>query len=348
MSTSEAQTSSSPIQGLDRSESSPAAVLAEVEQDASTQVNIPDSNEPPLEPKSHHDPADLSTVHPYSSVVERRSSYKYLDLEKMTELEQKTLTGRLTNDYKRITGLYSKLNQHVIQSLKDRKITPKQLSGVLMNLSAFRVQKSDVRPLLADDMDNIRGAEEVDDVFYILRSYGSFFDCHVIKHIVTSNLCTDDDRKKLEEYGNELDNYCQRSVFECPHIDNPDPKFQSFVMKVDDVVLKSWEMKAIDAFRVKLAEACGLEGHTLRLCSVEMGCLEFTFQVPPCVVGSLLPFTAEQKQRLKDLGVLKLTQSRCGGQAVLETLIDSSLPQRTKVISVCVWCVDMIMLRHSC
>ena len=118
-------------------------------------------------------------------------------------------------------------------------------------------------------------------------------------------------------------------------------------MKVDDVVLKSWEMKAIDAFRVKLAEACGLEGHTLRLCSVEMGCLELTFQVPPCVVDSLLPFTAEQKQRLKDLGVLKLTRSGCGGQAVSETLIDSSLPQQTKVIGVCVWYVDMIIDIHT-
>ena len=289
----------------------------------------PDSEQPPK--PDQESPAHSSDVPLDSSQLEHKSSYKYLDLKGMSELEQRTLKGRLTNDYKRITCLYSNLNQHIIQSLKDRAISPKQLSRVLMNLSAFRVQKSDHRPLLANDLDNIRDAEEVEDAFYILRSYGSFFDFHVVKHIVDSTLCTDDDREELEKYKDELDKYCRRSVFECPHIDNPDPKFQTFVMKVDDVVLKSWEMKALDAFRVELAEALGLEGHTLQLCSVEMGCLELTLQVPPCVVESLLPLTSEQKLTLKNLGVSKLTCIGCGSQAEVETLIDSSLLLPNKV-----------------
>ena len=288
---------------IDRSESSPAAVSSEaiVQPTPKTpDVEIPLTSEP----ISQQNPVD-------GPDIEHRSSYKFLELNKMPELEQRTLMGRLTNDYKRITASYSKLNQCVIQSLKDHSITPKQLSTVLMNLSAFHVQKDDKTiSLLADNLDNIRKADEVDDVFYILRPYGSFFDCHVIRHIVDSSLCTDEDREELQKYEKELATYCQRSVFECPHIENKDPMFHSFVMKVDDSVLKSSVMKAIDAFRVEVAEACGLEGHTLRLCTVEEGCLQLTFQIPPCVVDSVFPLTHEQKVALKGLGVLKLTCER--------------------------------------
>lgn len=321
VSTSEAEMATFHTLGLDRSESSPAAVSsATAVENSSTQVGTPECD-PPAKPKSQETQDGLLDVS-----IDHITSYKFLDLKEMTDLEKRTLKGRLTNDYKRITDHYSKLNQHVILSLKKRAVSPKQLSGVLMNLSAFRVQKHDVSSLLADRLDEIRDAESVDDVFYIWRPYGSFFDCHVIKHIVNSNLCTDSDREVLEKYQKDLDSYCQRSVFECPHIANPDPKFQTFVMKVDDVVLKSSEMKAIDAFRVELAEACGLEGHTLHLCSVEEGCLQLTFQIPPSVVDLLFPLTAEQKVALKGLGIMKLT---CGDSWVHD--FTTSHPQPPKV-----------------
>ena len=233
-------------------------------------------------------------------------SFKFLDVENMSEIEKNSLIGRLTNDYMRIAVHYSELNQHVIRSLKDRVVTPKQLSRVLMNFSAFRVQKGNVKPLLAHHLDEIRNTEDIDDVFYILRSYGSFFDCHVLRHIVKSDLCTDDDRTELQKYEKELDVYCQRSVYECPHVANSDSQFSKFVLKVDDEVLKSFELKAVNAFRVKLAEAFDLEPHTLRLCSVEDGCIQLTFQIPHFVVDSIFPITAEQEEVLRGLGVTTL------------------------------------------
>lgn len=247
--------------------------------------------------------------------IKSKFSYKFLDLNKLTDLEQRDLKGRLTNDYMRITSKYSNLVQHVIQSLSDRMVSPKKLCMVLMNLSAFPVQKHEpaAKPLLEDNMDNIRNAEDVDDVFYILRSYGSFFDCHVVKHIVNSRLCTESDRKELEKYENELTRYCQRNIFEVPHIATMNPDFRKFVMKVDDVVLKSLEMKAIDAFRVKLAEACSLEPYTLHLCSVDKGCVQLIFQIPPCVVNLVFPLTTEQQLTLKKLGVIRL---ECGDYVI--------------------------------
>lgn len=59
---------------------------------------------------------------------------------------------------------------------------------------------------------------------------------------------------------------------------------------------------------MELAEACGLEGHTLCLCSVEEGCLEPTFQIPPSVVELIFPLTAEQKVAL----ISKIMKLTCG------------------------------------
>lgn len=235
------------LQGFDRSDSAPAVISSPpLLQHKSTSTEN-ESLESIVVANAKPSSLQNSTNNVDDSEFEYRSSYKFLGLEKMTELEKKTLKGRLTNEYKRITASYSELNQQVIQSLKGRSVTPKELSTVLMNLSAFRVQKAEkAKPLLADNLDSIRAAENIEDVFYTLRPYGSFFDCHIIKHVVKSDLCTDKDRKQLKKYEGELHNYCQRSVFECPHIENQDSKFQSFVMKVDDAVLKSSEMKAID------------------------------------------------------------------------------------------------------
>lgn len=322
MSTSDAETTAllTSQPGLDRSESSPATVSHPTifkHKYQSTQVSIPGAENIP-KPESITGPESIpdsgkqkSNDNLDATDIESKSPYRYLNVKEMTELDQRNLKGRLTNEYFHITSSHSKLIQHVIQSLNDQNVTPKKLCTVLMNLNAFPVQKHTTapKPLLADNLDKIREAEDVDEVFFILHSYGSFFDCHVIRHIVNSKLCTDEDRKELKKYEDELTSYCQRTIFECPHIESLDPKFHSFVMKVDDIVLDSLEMKAIDAFRVDLAKALGLEPHTLHLCSVEKGCVQLTFQIPPCVVDLVSPLSTEQQFALKKLGVLTLN---CG------------------------------------
>ena len=157
-----------------------------------------------------HSPATIDTT-----VTEQTATFKYLDVKNLTDREKEALMGRLTLEYRGIIDQYSKLNQHVIQSLKGRRIESKELSGVLMYLQVFCVQKPTVKSLLSEHIDEIE-AKDIDGAFRILRSYGSFFDIFILKHIVESHLCTNDKRKKLKEYEEMLENYCRRSIFECP------------------------------------------------------------------------------------------------------------------------------------
>ena len=234
--------------------------------------------------------------------------YHYLDTKGLTELELNNLQGRLTNEYKHITSRYSTLYRDIHSSLSKRGVSPKQLAGVLIGLSAFAVRRShSKKPLLEDCLDEIEHAEDNQAVFKILHPYGSFFDCHVIKHIVNSELCTTDDKQKLQEYLSELDAYCQRNIFECPHYSSTDQKFTSLVVKVDDIVTTKFTMKALHAFCAKIAETLTINEHTLRLCSVEEGCFQLKCQIPPFIKQEIFPLSHHQEERLKSLQVLRLT-----------------------------------------
>ena len=259
------------------------------------------------------DHSDDSDFEPQTFNTAEKYSYPCLNTNGMSESERSSLRGRLTNDYRQINSEYSRFSRSIRKSLRDREITPKQLAEVLLELNAFCLRVHDQhKPLLDARLDEIEKAESVNDVFKILHPYGSFFDCYIIKHIVNSNLCTDEDREKLKKYLDKLDEYCQRSIFECPHFATPeqDPKFQTLVMKMDDDISTSFTMKALEAFRNQLATSLHLEGHTLRLCSVENGCFQLIFQIPDFVRAATFPLSIEQK---KDLIKLQIKRLECGG-----------------------------------
>ena len=267
--------------------------------------------------------ASLDTIIPVGqmSLTDQttKDDYRFLDVKNLSEDEQHQLKGRLTKEYKEIHSRFARFTESLRLSLSSRDITPKQMFMVLMDLNAFAVRKKDSnKSVLEDCCDDIKDAENIFDVFCLLRPYYSFFDCHVIKHIVESpSLCTNDDRKGLAGYLAELEVFCKRNVFECPHIANCDDQLRTLVMKVHDTIVKTFTIEAIDEFRAKLAEALGLEGHTLLLRSVEKGCLQLTFQIPQFVMSTIFPLSSEEERRLKMLGVLKVT---CEG---VESNLDS-------------------------
>lgn len=254
-------------------------------------------------------PDDPDFEHTSTSTSNVELSYRCLDTRGMSESERSSLRGRLTNDYKKINSEYSMLNRSIRKSLRDRKVTPQQLGETLMEINAFALCARDKsKPLLADRFEEIDNAKCIDQVFKILRPYGSFFDCYVIKHIVESELCTEEDRENLRRYMQKLQEYCQRHIYECPHFasSTDDQKFRTLVMKMDEDIAKSFTIKALDAFRDELAITLNLKPHTLHLCSVEKGCLQLTFQVPAFVKEEIFPLSNEQKVKLQQLHIQRI------------------------------------------
>ena len=235
------------------------------------------------------------------------SEYQFLNVKDMSDDDKAILKVRLTEAYEDITDRYNTLTLEIVGSLSDHGITPiaKDLSIKLMNLNTFRTRSPNFL-LLQDKLDEIRQQETVEDVFFLLRSYGSFFDCYILRHIINC-LGTKNDKEKLAQYECELRKYCQRSIFECPRLSSSDSHHANLVMKVDEIVLESYSLNALDRFRVSLAKVLSLENHALLLHTVEKGCVQLTFQVPHFAVDVIFTLTAEQRVSLKRLGVMILS-----------------------------------------
>lgn len=233
-------------------------------------------------------------------------TYPFLDTKSMSEDEVEILKGRLYNEFTHINRQYSTLKVGVIRSLNERGITPKQLSTVLMDL---HVKGRTNCPPLQDQLDKIRREESIDDAFYTLRSYDSFFNYHIVKHII-DNLGNESDKAKLEQYERALDEYCQRNIYECPHFSTSDPNKRQLVLKVDEQAYQLFTLESLRAFRANLVQVLGLEEHTLLVYTVEKGCLKITFQIPHFVVDVILSLTAEQKVELRKLGVIQVISDK--------------------------------------
>ena len=247
------------------------------------------------------------------SASKELTEYPFLNVKDMSEDDRAILKVQLTEAYEDISDRYNTLTLEIVSSLSDRGITPKKLSTKLINLNAFPKTKSNLNlPLLQDKLDEIRQQETVEDAFFLLHSYGSFFDCYILRHII-NHLGTESDREKLAQYECELRKYCQRSIFECPRFSSPDSHHANLVMKVDEIVWESYSLNALDRFRVSLAKVLSLENHALLLHTVEKGCVQLTFQVPHFAVDTIFTLTAEQRVSLKRLGVMMLS---CGHHSV--------------------------------
>ena len=105
---------------------------------------------------------------------------------------------------------FQRLISKVYESLCDRKVPVKKLVTHLFSLGVLDpVSKNSQKPLLQAFQQELRNAECIEDVLWVIRDYFSFFNYHVIEHIV-SGLGTELDKLELQNYKEEFQQYSKR------------------------------------------------------------------------------------------------------------------------------------------
>ena len=80
-------------------------------------------------------------------------------------------------------------------------------------------------------------------------------------------------------------------------------------LKVDSA-FEQFTVEELDNFRYRVSRIfCVSPQSVLRLCQVQEGCLQLTFQVPLFVQQEIFPLSCEQEETLAAEGVIRLT---CG------------------------------------
>ena len=239
------------------------------------------------------------------------SSFPYLKVSELTQEQQEGLRIRLCVESEDIVRKFGHLHSRVYESLCKQNVPVDKLVTHLLSLGALDpVHKDSQKPVLQTFFQELRNARSIEDVLYIIRDYISFFNYHVIEHIV-NELGTDQDRAELQNYEKEFDEYSKRRVYECPPVygSKISADHVDLVVKVDSVY-EEFTVKELKKFQYRLSRIlCVSPQSILRLCRVEEGCLQLTFQVPLFVQQEIFPLSSEQERALTAEGVIRLT---CG------------------------------------
>ena len=250
------------------------------------------------------------------------SSFPYLNTSGLTPEQQERLKIRLCVESEDIERKFSHLQSRVYESLRERNVPVGRLVTHLLSLCAFDpVFKGSQKPALQTFSKELWNAGSIEQVLFIIRDCISFFNYHMIKHIV-DELGTEQDRVELQNYEKEFEEYSKRRVYECPPVYGSMSKDDhvDLVVKVDSVYEK-FTVKELKKFECRLSTIfCVSPQSVLRLCQVEKGCLQLIFQVPLFVQQEIFPLSSEQKSALAAEGVIRLT---CGDYQFTDNVSDS-------------------------
>ena len=225
------------------------------------------------------------------------SSFPYLKVSGLTQEQQEGLRIRLCVESEDIVHKFWHLHSRVYESLRERNVPVGRLVTHLFSLRAFDpVYKGSQKPALQSFIKELQSAGSIEDVLFIIRDRFSFFNYHVIEHIV-DGLGTDQDRVELQNYKREFDQYSKHRVSECPPVYGPksDADHCDLVVKVDSVFEK-FTVEELRKFQYRLSRILGVSPQSvLRLCQVEEGCVQLIFQVPSFVQQEIFPLSSEQE-----------------------------------------------------
>ena len=237
------------------------------------------------------------------------SSFPYLKVSSLTPEQQEGLDIRLCVESEDIVCKFWRLHSRVYESLHEQSVPVDRVVAHLLSLHAFdTLHKGSQKPVLQTFFQELQNAGSVEKVLFIIREYFSFFNYHVIEHIV-DGLGTDQDRVELKNYKKEFDEYSKRRIYECPPVYGPmsNADHAKLVLKLDSVYEK-YTVKELKKFEYRLSRIfCVTPQSVLRLCRVEEGCLQLIFQVPSFVQQEIFPLSSEQESTLAAEGVIRLT-----------------------------------------
>ena len=248
---------------------------------------------------------DSGCPHPISSA----SSFPYLDLSGLTNEQQQALKGRLYFESRQIMMGFQKLVSATRRSLQEQDIPLGDIISDIMTLGAYDpVYEGQQVPALHHHLKDLLEARRVSEIFLILQPYLSFFNYHIVEHIIEV-LGTKKDKNNLQKYIEQFDQYAKRRVFECPPQFGPVSEMghADLIIKLDSQY-DNFTVRELERFRCQLSKTFHVSPKgVLHLCQVNEGCMQLRFQVPFFVQQEIFPLSREQERTLQENGVIRLT-----------------------------------------
>ena len=196
-----------------------------------------------------------------------------------------------------------------IKSFIRQNVSLDELVSHVMTLGAFNpVFKQPQVPLFQCYFKELKTADTIPKIFLVLKDYFSFFNYDIIEHVIKV-LGTDEDKANLQRYKSNFEQYSKRRIYEClPYFGPMSETDHADIFVKLDSKYENYTAIEIKGFCNTLSETLHLSSRgVLRLCRVEKGCVQLTFQVPSFVQQEIFPLSRKQQMVLNIEGVIKLT-----------------------------------------
>ena len=220
---------------------------------------------------------------------------------------------------------YQELLSATVKSFIRRKVSVDDLVSHVMSLGVFNPEfKKKEVPVFQYCSKELEAAATILEVFLVLKDYLSFFNYHIIEHIINcKQLGTGEDKAVLQKYKQHFNQYAKRRIFECMPEFGPisDADHADVIVKVD-LQYEKCTVAHIEGVRCKLSEILHLSSQgILRLCRVDKGCFQLIFQVPSFVEQKIFPLSRKQERALTAIGVIGLI---CGYQLLVRCFLNAT------------------------
>ena len=204
---------------------------------------------------------------------------------------------------------FQKLFTGTKKSLREEKVPVNELVGHLECLGNIKPTFTDsgISPL-RHQLPGLADAKTVDAVMSVVKDYCSFFNYHMVEHII-DEFGTKQDKKNMAGYKEDFTKYAECCIIQCPSEVGKMSKegCANLFVTLDDS-FDNCAVSHLNVFIGNLRKILKIPSSVvLRLCRVNPGSIKLIFQIPLSVQQAIFPLSSEQEIELSSLGVVQLS-----------------------------------------
>ena len=231
----------------------------------------------------------------------KKLRFPYLNLSDLDDDDRTDLEERLKFETREIKLCFAKFILNIIRSLETLQIPLERLKMSIISLDAF-TDDIGVKTLDLEDRREIEAASNISEIFITLQKYISFFNYHIVEHLIDQHGITRD-HNFFEEYLRKFHNFCKRNIFEVPHdvfASKSRKTAKVFALKCSEAVST---MRGVQSMKGSIARVFGMRYSALQLCSIKKGCVELHFLISVAIAEHIFPLSSNHHSALGDIGV---------------------------------------------
>ena len=223
---------------------------------------------------------------------------------------------------------FQKLFTATKKSLYEEKISVVDLVSHLQCLGPIKPVYTDTehppRPLRCR-LPGLANAETVDAVMSVVKDYCSFFNYHMLEHII-DEFGTKQDKENMASYKEDFNKYAECCITQCPsEIGKMSEEGSTNLFVTLDDSFDNCSVSHLTVFIYDLRKILKIPSNvTLKLCQINTGSIKLIFQMlHDCLVQlAIFPLSSEQEAELSSLGVVQLS---CGDYQFQKKKVISAL-----------------------